>query len=134
MGRVIRKLIFLSMLIITILATTRVTHDIVVEVDDDNYIVDKFTPTYSYFEYDNVGVTTINGLSNIYYNMKKDGYEVYKEDDTPMSIDVSFVKDNSPSYRFYYEKTTGNITIFCSNYEESVNGQSYIREDKEWRI
>ena len=97
------------------------------------YIVDACVDTYCEPLSDNVAITTINGISNVYYNMAADGYSIYKEDITDKHIDVSFIKDNSPSYRFYYEYPEGRVTIFSSDYENSYIGLAYISVRKEVR-
>lgn len=94
------------------------------------YIVSKYADTYYEMLSDNVGITTINGISNVYSNMKKDGYSIYKEDIKDNHIDVSFVKNEYPSYRFYFTYPEGRITFFCSEYEDSYTGLAYINEER----
>lgn len=95
------------------------------------YLVDEYVEPYYEPLSDNVGLTNINGISNVYINMLAEGYQVYNENITNNSIDVSFVKDNYPSYRYYYTHSDGRITIFSSEYENSYIGVSYINERKE---
>lgn len=94
-------------------------------------VVEEYADTYYEMLSDNVGITTINGISNVYVNMAADGYHIYKEDVGKSYIDVSFVKDGAPSYRYYYEHPEGRITFFCSEYENSFSGLAYIIERKE---
>lgn len=94
-------------------------------------VVEEYADTYYEMLSDNVGITTINGISNVYVNMTADGYSIYKEDVGKSYIDVSFVKDDAPSYRYYYEHPEGRITFFCSEYENSFSGLAYIIERKE---
>lgn len=129
--RVIRKLLFLIAAIACVCITVYNVDNVPVNTTGTVYIVDKYADTYYEMLSDNVGITTINGISNVYVNMKNDGYSIYKENITNSSIDVSFVKDGCPSYRFYFEYPEGRITFFSSEYENSYTGYSYINERKE---
>lgn len=129
--RVIRKLLFLIAAIACVCITIYNVDNVPVNTTGTVYIVDKYADTYYEMLSDNVGITTINGISNVYVNMKNDGHTVYKENITNNNIDVSFVKDGYPSYRFYFEYPEGRITFFSSEYENSYTGYSYINERKE---
>lgn len=129
--RVIRKLLFLVAAIACVCITIYNVNNVPVNTTGTVYIVDKYADTYYEMLSDNVGITTINGISNVYVNMKNDGYTIYKENITNNNIDVSFVKDGCPSYRFYFEYPEGRITFFSSEYENSYTGYSYINERKE---
>lgn len=129
--RVIRKLLFLIAAIACVCITVYNVDNVPVNTTGTVYIVDKYADTYYEMLSDNVGITTINGISNVYVNMKNDGYSIYKENITNSNIDVSFVKDGYPSYRFYFEYPEGRITFFSSEYENSYTGYSYINERKE---
>lgn len=131
MTRVIRKILFIVTAILccyfTIIRITSVTMNTTGTV----YIVDSYAPAYYDMLSDNVGITTINGISNVFINMKIDGYSIYKSDIQNNYIDVSFVKEGCPSYRYYFEYPEGNITFFSSQYETSYTGVSYIIDRKE---
>ena len=129
--RVMRKLLFLIAAIACVCITVYNVDNVPVNTTGTVYIVDKYADTYYEMLSDNVGITTINGISNVYVNMKNDGYTIYKENITNNNIDVSFVKDGYPSYRFYFEYPEGRITFFSSEYENSYTGYSYINERKE---
>ena len=129
--RVIRKLLFLIAAVACVCITVYNVDNVPVNTTGTVYIVDKYTDTYYEMLSDNVGITTINGISNVYVNMKNNGYTIYKESITNNNIDVSFVKDGYPSYRFYFEYPEGRITFFSSEYENSYTGYSYINERKE---
>lgn len=87
---------------------------------------DTFYESYS----NNTGTTTINGMGNVYYNLKYLGYDVIKEDITDNYIDVCFQK-NDDIWRYYYEIGTGYIIFFNNKYESSFNGATYIIERKD---
>ena len=129
--RVIRKLLFLIAAVACVCITVYNVDNVPVNTTGTVYIVDKYADTYYEMLSDNVGITTINGISNVYVNMKNNGYTIYKESITNNNIDVSFVKDGYPSYRFYFEYPEGRITFFSSEYENSYTGYSYINERKE---
>lgn len=97
-----------------------------INTDGTFHLVGEYSPTYYEMLSDNVGMTTINGISNVYVNMETAGYSLYSETITSNSIDASFVKDGHPSYRFYYSHPDGRITFFCSDYESSFTGLAYI--------
>ncbi len=128
---IVRRCLFVLTMLICLGFTYRNFTAGSIELNGLPYVVGVFVDTYYEPLSDNVGLTTINGISNVYYNMKIEGYEVYKETITNKSIDVSFIKDGCPSYRFYYEHPEGRITIFSSEYETSYTGVSYIIDRKE---
>lgn len=127
----VRRLLFVIAAGVCITLTIRNLLDISIDSYGTLYIVDKYEDTYYEMLSDNVGITTPNGISNVYTNMKLDGYNVYNEEITDKYIDVSFVKDGCPSYRYYYEHPSGKITFFCSEYENSFTGVAYIIDNKE---
>lgn len=128
---VIRKILFISAAVLCTYYTLSNMLDVTLNAKGTVYLVDQYVPVYYETLSDNVGLTTINGISNVYINMKADGYEVYKQEVTPSFIDVSFTKDNCPSYRFYFTYPEGRITFFSSEYENSYTGLSYIIDRKE---
>lgn len=79
---------------------------------------------------ENSGITSLNGISNVYVNMAADGFSVHKENVTSDYVDVSFVNNVNEAYRFYYDMKTSVITFFYSDYEKSSMGVSYIIEMK----
>lgn len=131
MVRKLRKFIFVLTAFICIGITLYNLDNIPIETNGTVYLVNQYADTYYEMLSDNVGLTTINGISNVYVNMEADGYSVYNEDITSSYIDVSFVKEDCPSYRFYFTYPECRITFFCSEYENSYTGFSYISERKE---
>lgn len=131
MVRIFRKLLFVIAAFICVGITVYNLDTVPTTTVGTVYLVDEYADTYYEMLSDNVGLTTINGISNVYVNMKTDGYSVYSEDITDSHIDVSFIKEGSPSYRFYFTYPDGRITFFCSEYENSYTGFSYISERKE---
>lgn len=129
--RIIRRLILTVALIISVCITLYNINDVRYETIGTTYIVDEYVDTYYEMLSDNVGLTTINGISNVYVNMKVDGYSIYSEDVKPNYIDVIFTKDKNPTYRYYFTYPEGRVTIFSSEYESSYLGVSYINERKE---
>lgn len=129
--RIIRRTTLLFLLGICFYITARNIDDVKLETISDLKIVDEYVDPYYEMLSDNVGLTSINGISNVYYNMALDGYLIYKEEITKESIDVSFTKEGYPSYRFYYTHPEGKLTFFCDDYESSYTGLSYIIERKE---
>ena len=128
---VLRKILFVVTAIICVFITLRNTGNGELNVYGTPYVIGEYADTYYEMLSDNVGITTINGISNVYYNMGVDGYDIYNEEITNDYIDVSFIKDEEPSYRFYYEHPEGRVTIFCSDYENSFSGVAYITVKKE---
>ena len=134
MGKVIsiiRKVLFMVAAILCVYFTGSNYLDMQIKSDGTVYLVNEYTPVYYEALSDNVGITTINGISNVVINMKADGYDVYKMQVDKSYVDVSFTKDNCPSYRYYFTYPEGKITFFCSEYENSYIGLSYIIDKKE---
>lgn len=134
MDKVIRGLRRL-LLFIGVLACLYMTvynmDDVPLESYGDMYIVNEYVEPYYEMLSDNVGLTHVNGISNVLINMKNDGYELYNQDVTDSYIDISFIKEGYPSYRYYFTYPDGRVTFFCSDYESSYTGLSYIIERKE---
>lgn len=128
---IIRKILFICAASLCIYYTVSNIMNVTINAKGTVYIVDEYVPVYYEVLSDNVGLTTINGISNVFVNMKADGYTVYKEEITSSYVDVSFVKDNCPSYRFYFTYPEGRVTFFSSEYENSYTGLSYIIDKKE---
>jgi hypothetical protein len=100
MGKVvvfIRRFMMVSACLVCIGLTCFNADNIDLTTHGTIYIVDEYADTYYEMLSDNVGLTTINGISNVYVNMLNSGYNVYNEDIESSYIDVSFVKDNEPS-------------------------------------
>lgn len=93
------------------------------------YIVDDYVDTYYEPLTENTGYTTINGISNVFVNMKKAGYTVYNSEVTNNYIDAVFIKDDAPTYRYYFTYPEGKMTVLSSDYESSFLGVSYIIEE-----
>ena len=129
--RIIVKLLFVGAAVCCVYITVKNVINIQISSKGTIFIVDEYVPTYYEMLSDNVGLTTVNGISNVYVNMKKDGYAIHNEVVTNNSIDVSFTKENEPSYRYYFTYPEGRITFFCSEYENSYTGLSYILDRKE---
>lgn len=124
-------MIFIITTIVCAYITFNNMNDIPIKTYGTVYIVNEYADTYYEMLSDNVGITTINGISNVFVNMESDGYSIYKSDITESYVDVSFVKDGAPSYRFYFTYPEGRITFFCSEYENSYTALSYINERRE---
>ena len=131
MTRIIRKLLFIVATILCCYFTILRISSININTMGTVYIVDSYAPAYYEMLSDNVGLTTINGISNVFINMGVDGYSVYNSDIQNDYIDVSFVKEGHPSYRYYFEYPEGRVTFFSSQYETSYKGISYIIDRKE---
>ncbi len=134
MGKVIKyvRRIFLICAILTIMYNILVDiYGYEISANTGLRILKDTTPTYYSMVTDNSGYTNINGISNVYHNLNKEGYGIHKEDITKDYVDVVFVKDNSPSYRYYYEWPEMHVTFFSSNYEASYLLSSYIIEENE---
>lgn len=129
--RIIRRILLLCAIGTCAYITVMNIDDVKLETDSSMYIVEEYVDPYYDMLSDNVGLTSINGISNVYYNMYVDGYSIYKESIKKDTIDVSFTKKGAPSYRFYYVQSEGKLTFFCDDYESSYTGLSYIIERKE---
>ncbi len=131
MMKVFRKLLLMVAAVTCVCITLYNAGDATIDDYGTFYLVGEYSDTYYEMLSDNVGLTTPNGISNVYINMAVDGYSVYKEEITDSYVDVSFTKDGCPSYRYYYEHPSGRITFFSSDYESSFTGVAYINERKE---
>lgn len=129
--RILRKIILTMAVVAVVLVTVYNINTIPHSTSGTAYIIDEYVDTYYEMLSDNVGLTTINGMSNVYVNMKADNYTIYSEDIKSDHIDVIFVKDGYPTYRYYFTYPDGRVTIFSSEYESSYLGISYISERKE---
>ena len=130
MTRVIRKLLFLVATVLCCYFTISRITSITMNTTGTVYIVDSYAPAYYEMLSDNVGLTTINGISNVFVNMETEGYSIYKSDIQNSYIDVSFKKEGYPSYRYYFQYPEGRVTFFSSQYETSYTGISYIIDRK----
>ena len=101
------------------------------ETDYSLRIIEEYVEPYYDSLTPNTGFTNINGISNVYVNMLADGFKVHKNDVSSDYIDLSFINSNGDAYRYYFEKISGKITFFYSDYERSDLGLSYIIERKE---
>lgn len=131
MTRVVRRVFLCVASVVCVVVTLLNLRSFTIDVDGTFYLIDEYVDTYYEMLSDNVGLTTPNGISNVLVNMKSDGYDIHSIDVTDTYVDVSFTKDDNPSYRFYYEHPSGRITFFSSDYETSYTGVSYINERKE---
>ncbi len=130
MDRVIRKI---SCLLITICISVYVVNDFLGKsliIEEDVIVPHGYCDTFYESYSSNTGMTTINGIGNIYYNLEYLGYDVIQEDITDNHIDVCFQK-NDDIWRYYYEIGTGYVIFFNNNYESSFNGATYIIERKD---
>ncbi len=120
------RIILIAVLVFCCINVVRNIATIPVEEYGYNYILDDTSDPYIKVLSDNVYITNINGLSNLYINLKNDGYSIYKEDINDKYIDTSFVKDGSPTYRIYYTYPEEKLYFFASPYEDSTIGYAYI--------
>ena len=133
MDRIIRKAIFI---IVTVCVIAYAGNDFLGKsliIVDDVVIPNTFCETYYESYNNNTGVTTINGMGNVYYNFKALGYNVVQEEINENIIDVCFQKDED-IWRYYYEIGTGYVIFFNNNFESSFNGATYIIERKDINI
>ena len=129
MGKIvsgIRKGMFLIGAVLCLYYTVTNIYDLNLTAKGTVYLVEEYTPVYYEALSDNVGLTTINGISNVFINMEADGYTVYNAEITNSYVDASFVKEGFPSYRYYFTYPEGRLTFFSSEYENSFKGLSYI--------
>lgn len=130
MDRVIRKL---ACFLITVCIIVYAVNDFLgksLKVVEDVVIPHEYCDTFYESFNSNTGVTTINGIGNVYYNFKYLEYDIIKEDITDNHIDVCFQKDDD-IWRYYYEIGTGYVIFFNNKYESSFNGATYIIERKD---
>lgn len=131
MMRVVRRVLLTLAVILCFTLTLLNIYNRSIDIDGSVRLAQSYAQPYYEALSDNVGITTINGISNVFINMKVDGYSIYKQDMTQSYIDVSFIKSGAPSYRFYFLYPEGKITFFSSEYENSYIGVSYINDKKE---
>ena len=131
MIRFLRKLVFIAVAIICCWFTYLNKYLPIDEVSNELRLLDEYVQPYYESTTSNTGFTNINGISNVYVNMLTDGFDVYKSDVTNSYIDISFTNDDGEAYRYYFERISGKVTFFYSDYERSELGLSYIIERKE---
>lgn len=129
--KVIRRVFMVVVAAVALAITVYNCDHVEVSMVGTFYMVHEYADTYYEMLSDNVGMTTVNGISNVYVNMEADGYAIYKETVTDSGVDVSFIKEGCPSYRYYYSHPDGRITFFSSDYENSFSGLAYIIDKKE---
>lgn len=125
------KLFSIAVALLCIIVTVLNVDSMTVFTNGLSYIVGESAPAYCYMLSDNVCLTTINGISNVYINMQENGYSIYSEDIGKTYIDVIFVKEGFPTYRYYYTMSDGRLTFFCDDYENSFTGEAYIHDKKD---
>lgn len=124
--KITRRLIFTIAVVACSLITVYNVSDAVIETNGLIYIVDTPVNTYHEAISDNVCLTTVNGLSNICIRLEEEGYELYQLNLDKSYIDVSYIKDDYPTYRLYMTYPECKLTIFSSEYENAYILQSYI--------
>lgn len=129
--RYVRRVLFIIAACACLVITYSNVNDVNVSISGTFYIVGESVETYYEMLSDNVGLTTPNGISNVYVNMAADQYQVYSETVTPTYVDVTFTKKDSPTYRYYYDHQSGRITFFSSDYENSFLGLAYIIDKRD---
>lgn len=127
--RIERCILLCSLVVLLIYSYKKIINDSIKMIGVSR-IVNAYVDPYYEELTDNSGLTNINGISNVFINMDNDGYDIYKSDITQTYIDISFTKEGSDSYRYYYDMNTGRITFLSSSYETSSSGLSYIIEEK----
>ena len=128
---IVRKCIFILFATLCCVLTYFNTSKVSIKASPNNELYNYTVPEWYTEISNNVISTSINGLSNIDVNLKKDGYTVYNKTQTQNAVDISYVKANCPSYRIYYEFGSGKLTIFSSSYESSNLGLAYIIDKQE---
>lgn len=130
MDRIIRKVLCV---IVTICITVYVVNDFLGKsliIKSDVIVPSDYCETFYESYSNNTGMTTINGIGNVYYNFNNLGYDIVKENVTDKYIDVCFKRYND-IWRYYYEIGTGYVIFFNNNYETSFNGVTYIIDRKD---
>ena len=125
-AHVVRRLILTATLCICAYMYYNVNQESKFDAYGTIYVTNEYVDTYYEPITDNTGYTTINGISNVFINMKALGYTVYKTDITNNQIDVVFKHDELPTYRYYFTYPDGKVTIISSEYESSYKGVTYI--------
>lgn len=128
--RICRRIMLTAASIICLALTVYNISNVCIDADGLIYLVGSPTNTYHETISNNVCLTTVNGLSNICVRLREDGYSEYACNIEKDFIDVSFTKENSPSYRLYMTYPECRLTIFSSEYENAYILQSYINEEK----
>lgn len=130
MDRIIRKTLCLTVTVCIMVYAVNGFLGKSLHIADDVIIPQGFCDTFYESYSNNTGMTTINGMGNVYYNFTYLGYAIIKEDVTDKYIDVCFQKGED-IWRYYYEIGTGYVIFFNNNYESSFNGATYIIERKD---
>lgn len=125
-----RKVILLIAAIVCVFLTYENTILPTPEHSNEIRLFDYYVDTYYDRVSDNSGITSINGVSNVYVNMLDCSYIEHYIDIQSNYIDMSFIGTGGDAYRFYYDMKTNLLTFFYSDYERSNTGESYIIERK----
>lgn len=131
MGKVkvyIPKIIFIGIVCLLLVMTGYNYANIKSEVSGVYYLLNEKSKTYYERITSNSCKTNINGVSNIRINLMRDGYTLYSEDITTEYIDMIYVKQGYPTFRYIFDIPSSTLTIFSSSYENSAMGLTYIIE------
>ena len=121
-----RKLMFVVSVVIIAYYTYVNISEIEITTDTTIKLFNVITDSYYENITDNSGYTNINGVSNICLNLISEGYSIYDVNTTDNYLDISFVKQDCPSYRIYYLYDEQYIAFFSSIYETSYDLNAYI--------
>lgn len=132
MGKVkvlIPKVVFTIIVCFMIFFTINNLTNIHVDANGTNYLLNEKSKAYYEKVSSNSCITNINGVSNIRINLLKDGYTLYNEDISKDFIDMSYVKQGYPTFRYIFDVSRSILTVFSSTYENSIIGLTYIIEE-----
>ena len=132
MGKVkvlIPKVVFTIIVCFIICFTVNNLMNISIDANGTNYLLNEKSKAYYEKVSSNSCITNINGVSNIRINLLKDGYTLYNEDISKDFIDMSYVKQGYPTFRYIFDVSKSILTVFSSTYENSTIGLTYIIEE-----
>ena len=128
MGDTIRKILFIIIAVsVLYFCYTNALKDSIT-LNNDFYLMDYFSNVKYVVKSDNVGITQINALNNVYHNLLLEGYELVDISKDDRYIDAKFA-NNELKYRYIYDLNSNTLYTFSSDFENSSVGVKYVVTD-----
>lgn len=127
--KIIFRVIEVALTVLVALNTANSIMSNSIERDSDYIAIPQYEEVYyEYLSYDSVS-TQREALSNISYNMEKEGYDLINAEYTNHAYDYTFKnKDTENVWRVYFDEDSNYMVFFNSDYESSFKGHTYITE------
>ena len=125
MGDAVRKILFIIVAVIVLyFCYTNALKDSIT-LNNDFYLMDYFSDVKYIAKSDNVGITQVNALNNVYHNLLLEGYKLIDISKDDRYIDVKF-DNNELKYRYIYDLHSNTLYTFSSDFENSSVGVKYV--------